>query len=176
MLGAILKDPACLPTVSDMLKTEHVYLPQHKAIYSAILNIDAMGTGIDPLVVLEELKKDGVYDDIGGKTYLMKIADAVPSTKNVESYIRIIIDKFYRRTLITTAQEILDESNEGAENADTLLDMAEQKIYDIRRGKNTSGPAKVSDIPSLCCSASFLVKYSLKVSTKAIYTAIAPAV
>ncbi len=146
VLGAILKDPACLPTVSDMLKTEHLYLPQHKAIYSAILNIDAMGTGIDPLVVLEELKKDGVYDDIGGKTYLMKIADAVPSTKNVESYIRIIIDKFYRRTLITTAQEILDESNEGAENADTLLDMAEQKIYDIRRGKNTSGPAKVSDI------------------------------
>ncbi|MGN0570520.1 MAG: replicative DNA helicase [Candidatus Fimenecus sp.] len=146
VLGAILKDPACLPTVSDMLKTEHLYLPQHKAIYSAILNIDAMGTGIDPLVVLEELKKDGVYDDIGGKTYLMKIADAVPSTKNVESYIRIIIDKFYRRTLIMTAQEILDESNEGAENADTLLDMAEQKIYDIRRGKNTSGPAKVSDI------------------------------
>ena len=79
VLGAILKDPACLPTVSDMLKTEHLYLPQHKAIYSAILNIDAMGTGIDPLVVLEELKKDGVYDDIGGKTYLMKIADAVNS-------------------------------------------------------------------------------------------------
>lgn len=146
VLGALLKDPLCLPTVSDMLRREHLYLPQHKAIYDAILNIDTMGGTIDPLVVLEELKKQGVYDDIGGKTYLMKIAEAVPSTRNVESYIKIIVDKFYSRTLITTAREILDEASEGTESPDTLLDMAEQKIYDIRRGKNTSGPAKVSDV------------------------------
>lgn len=146
VLGALLKDPSCLSTVSDMLKTDHLYLPQHKSIYNAIIGIDTMGGRIDPLVVLEELKKEGVYDDIGGKTYLMKIADAVPSTKNVESYIKIIIDKYYLRTLMLTAREILDETSGGNESPDTLLDMAEQKIYDIRRGKSTSGPAKVSDI------------------------------
>ena len=146
VLGALLKDPDCLPTVSDMLKIDHLYLPQHKAIYTAILNIDTMGGRIDPLVVLEELKKEGVYDDIGGKTYLMKIADAVPSTKNVESYIKIIIDKFYLRTLMLTAREILEKTSDGTESPDHLLNLAEQKIYDIRRGKNVSGPAKVSDI------------------------------
>ena len=146
VLGSILKDPECLPTVSDMLKIEHFYLPQHKAIYTAILNIDTMGGRIDPLVVLEELKKEGAYDDIGGKTYLMKIADAVPSTKNVESYIKIIIDKFYLRTLMLTAREILEKTSDGTESPDHLLNLAEQKIYDIRRGKNVSGPSKVSDI------------------------------
>ncbi len=146
VLGAILKDPECLPTVSDMLKIDHLYLPQHKAIYTAILNIDTMGGRIDPLVVLEELKKENVYDDIGGKTYLMKIADAVPSTKNVESYIKIIIDKYYLRTLMITAREILEKTSDGTESPDHLLNLAEQKIYDIRRGKNISGPAKVSDI------------------------------
>ena len=146
VLGALLKDPDCLPIVSDMLKIDHLYLPQHKAIYTAILNIDTIGGRIDPLVVLEELKKEGVYDDIGGKTYLMKIADAVPSTKNVESYIKIIIDKFYLRTLMVTAREILDATSNGNDSPDSLLDLAEQKIYDIRRGKNTSGPAKISDI------------------------------
>lgn len=146
VLGALLKDPECLPIVSDMLKIDHLYLPQHKAIYTAILNIDTIGGRIDPLVVLEELKKEGVYDDIGGKTYLMKIADAVPSTKNVESYIKIIIDKFYLRTLMITAREILDVINDGNDSPDKLLDLAEQKIYDIRRGKNTTGPAKISDI------------------------------
>ena len=146
VLGAILKEPGCLPVVSDMMKIEHLYLPQHRAIYTAILNIDTIGGRIDPLVVLEELKKEGVYDDIGGKTYLMKIADAVPSTKNVESYIRIIIDKYYLRTLMITARDILDATNNGNDSPDSLLDLAEQKIYDIRRGKSTSGPAKVSDI------------------------------
>ena len=146
VLGAMLKEPECLPIVSDMLKIDHLYLPQHKAIYTAILNIDTIGGRIDPLVVLEELKKEGVYDDIGGKTYLMKIADAVPSTKNVESYIKIIIDKYYLRTLMLTAREILDATNHGTDSPDSLLDLAEQKIYDIRRGKNTTGPARISDI------------------------------
>lgn len=146
VLGAVLKDPSCLPTVSDMLKIEHLYLPQHKAIYTAILNIDTMGGKIDPLVVLEELKQEGVYDDIGGKTYLMKIADAVPSTKNVESYIKIIIESYYKRTLIIASRTIYEDAVDGSGSADELLDSAEQRIYDIRRGKNTSGPAKVSDI------------------------------
>lgn len=146
VLGALLKDPDCLSTVSDMLKIEHLYLPQHKSIYTAILNIDTLGGRVDPLVVLDELKKEGVYDDVGGKAYLMKIADAVPSTKNVESYIKIIIDKFYLRTLMQTAKEILDETNNGTDSPDKLLDMAEQKIYDIRRGKTTSGPSRVGDV------------------------------
>ncbi len=146
VLGAILKDTDCLHIVADMLKFEHIYLPQHRAIYAAILNLDTMGTRIDPLVVLEQLKKDGVYDEVGGKAYLMKLAEAVPSTKNVESYIRIIVEKYYLRALMLTAREILDETNDGAESPDKLLDKAEQKIYEIRRGKNVSGPAKVSDI------------------------------
>ena len=146
VLGAILKDPESLHIVADMLKIDYIYLPQHKAIYTAILNIDTMGNRIDPLVVLEQLKKDKVYDDVGGKAYLMKLAEAVPSTKNVESYIKIIIEKYYLRTLILTAREILDKTNDEAESPDKLLDMAEQKIYEIRRGKNVSGPSKVSDI------------------------------
>lgn len=146
VLGAILKDPECLPTVSTSMRSEHLYLPQHKAIYAAIINVNTMGGRIDPLVILEELKRDGVYDDVGGKAYLMKIAAAVPSTQNIESYIKIIIDKFYLRTLMITAKEILDKTSDSAETPDKLLDMAEQKIYDIRRGKNVTGPSKISDI------------------------------
>lgn len=146
VLGALLKDPSCLPLVSDMLRIEHLYLPQHRSIYTAILNIDTIGGRIDPLVVLEELKKEGVYDDIGGKTYLMKIADAVPSTKNVESYIKIIIDKFYLRTLMETARDILEATNNESDSPDDILNLAEQKIYNIRSGRAVSGPARVSDI------------------------------
>ncbi len=146
VLGAILKDPPCLYTVEDRVKSEYFYLPQHQSIFSTIVKIDALGGKIDPLIVLEELKKDGVYDDIGGKAYLMKLADSVPSTKNVSSYADIIIDKFYLRTLMAACSEVLDEANAQTTPTETLLDMAEQKIYDIRRGKTVSGPSKISDI------------------------------
>ena len=46
-----------------------------------MVNIDAMGGKIDPLLVLDQLKKDNVYDDAGGKTYLFQLAQAVPSLR-----------------------------------------------------------------------------------------------
>ena len=146
VLGAILKDPSCLPSVMDTLKIEHLYFPQHQSIYETMIQIDAMGGRIDPLVVLDELKKRGVFDDVGGKTYLMKIADAVPSAHNVESYVKIVIDKFYLRTLILTANKILNKANGGTESADEILDIAEQEIYDIRQGRASTGPARIRDV------------------------------
>ncbi len=146
VLGAILKDTECLPIVSNALKIHHFYLPQHRAIFTAMLGVDALGGRIDPLVILEELKKEGVYDDVGGKTYLMKIADAVPSTKNIESYINIIIENFYKRTLIEASRTIYEDTVGGVGTADELLDAAEQRIYDIRGGRGSSGAVKVDKI------------------------------
>lgn len=146
VLGSILIDPPCLTTVMDCIKAEHFYLPQHKAIFSILVNIDAVGGKIDPLIVLEALKKENIYDEAGGKTYLFQLSQSVPSTANVETYAKIIREKFYIRTLITAAREIEESAVAQEDTADLLLDNAEQKIYNIRQGKSTSGPAQIGDI------------------------------
>ncbi len=146
VLGSILKDPRCMPTVLIHLKSEHFYMPQHRAIFSTMVMMDANAQPIDPLVVLERLKKDGVYDDAAGKTYLYQLSQAVPSVQNVESYAKIVREKFYLRALITTSQEIIDSSRNEDNSADLLLDAAEQKIYNIRQGRNTEAPSRLDDI------------------------------
>ena len=105
-----------------------------------------MGGKIDPLIVLEALKKENIYDEAGGKTYLFQLSQSVPSTANVETYAKIIREKFYIRTLITAAREIEESAVAQEDTADMLLDNAEQKIYNIRQGKSTSGPAQIGDI------------------------------
>lgn len=137
VLGSLLIDPGCMPQVLMLVKGEYFYLPQHQAIFGIMVNIDAMGGKIDPLLVLDQLKKDNVYDDAGGKTYLFQLAQAVPSTANVEAYARIVREKFYMRTLINVSREIIDSATTEEAEADLLLDAAEQRIYDIRQGKNT---------------------------------------
>lgn len=148
ILGSILIDPSCFPTVSMQVRPEYFYLPQHKAIYGAMLTIDGAGKGvIDPLLILEVLRHDDVFaSDEDGKTYLFQLADIVISTENVESYCKIIKDKFYIRTLINVSNEIIDLAENSGEEADVILDNAEQKIYDIRQGKSVSGPSKLSDV------------------------------
>ena len=146
VLGSILMDPPCITAVLIILKPEHFYLPQHRAIFTVMQNIDSIGGKIDPLLILEELKKDRVYDDAGGKNYLFQLAQSVPSTENVESYAKIIREKFYIRTLINVSRDIIGEASQSDSTADVLLDSAEQKIYDIRQGRVSSGPTKISDV------------------------------
>ena len=146
VLGSILIDPSCITQVLIMVKPDYFYLPQHKEIFLIMQEIDALGGKIDPLIVLEKLKDQKVYDDAGGKQYLFQLADMVPSTENVEAYSKIIREKYYIRSLINVSKGIIDDASSSNESADNLLEAAEQKIYDIRQGRVTRGPAKIGDI------------------------------
>ncbi|MBR6315324.1 MAG: replicative DNA helicase [Clostridia bacterium] len=146
VLGSILTDPNCITQVLILLKADYFYLPQHKAIFNIMQGIDAVGGQIDPLVVLDKLKTENVYDDAGGKNYLYQLAQSVPSTQNVESYCKIVKEKYYTRTLINVSKQIIEEASGSDSEADLLLDSAEQKIYDIRQGKVSRGPTRISDI------------------------------
>lgn len=146
VLGSILIDPACMMQVQVIINAQHFYLAQHKAIFSAMAAIEAMGGKIDPLIVLDSLITDKVYDTASGKTYLFQLAQIVPSTANVEAYAKIVREKYYIRTLINASKETIDEATQQDQEADLLLDAAEQRIYNIRQGKKTNDPSKLGDI------------------------------
>lgn len=146
VLGSILSEPECLSQVMVIIKPEYFYMPAHRSIFLVMQEIDAVGGKIDPLIVLERLKTEKIYDDAGGKNYLYQLAQSVPSTENVESYCKIIKEKFYIRSLINVSKDIIERASGSDDSAELLLNFAEQKIYDIRQGKVTKGPAKLGDI------------------------------
>ena len=146
VLGSILLDPACITQVNLLVKPEYFYLPQHRAIFTIMQEMDALGSKIDPLLILEKLKSSKVYDDASGKQYLLTLSQIVPSTENVEAYSKIIREKYYIRSLINVSKDIISDATTSSEPADSLLEVAEQKIYDIRQGRVTKGPSKIGDI------------------------------
>lgn len=146
VLGSVLVDPACMKNVMVHVSPDNFFLPQHKEIFAAMLMLDSSNTPIDPLVVLDILIKKNVYDSAAGKQYLFSLAQSVPSTANVETYAKIVREKFNIRTLITVSAGTIDSALSADVSADALLDDAEQKIYNIRQGKSANAPAKLSDI------------------------------
>ena len=145
VLGSILSEPSCLPNVTTYLRSEHFYMPQHQAIYTAILSADETG-GVDPLAVLDILVKNGTFESSAGKDYLFQIANMVPSTSNVETYVKIVKEKAYIRSLIILSKDTIEDASSQKKSADELLDTAEQRIYDIRQGRSVNAPSKLSDI------------------------------
>ena len=147
VLGAILLDSQCMDKIAEILPTpEYFHLSNHKLIYSVMLEMFTLSKPIDYVTVLENLKKDANFDETEGKIYLLQLAQIVPSISNVESYAYIVRDKYDVRKLIITAREIIEESAEESVDATDLLDAAEQKIFDIRRGKNMQGLQKIDEI------------------------------
>lgn len=147
VLGSILMDPDCFDRVSGILRgADCFYIPQHKEIYNIIAERKMLNQKVDALIVAEALKTSGSYDDAGARNYLAQLAASVPSVANVESYAKIVNEKYYLRTLMGAASEMLKSAAEEELPADTIMDAAEQKIYNIRQGAHTSGPVKLADI------------------------------
>ncbi len=146
VLGSILIDPACISLVAVQIKPEYFYIPQHREIFKVLTEMFELNIAIDFVAVLERLKKAGVYDEAGGKAYLAQLAQAVPTSANVQTYVGIVRERFYARSLIVAAQEIINDASDSALDAESLLNNAEQRIYDIRSGSQLSGLTHIKDV------------------------------
>lgn len=147
VLGVLLLNPGALPTVIARLKPECFYREQHRQIYSIILRMFSNGQNADIITVMNEAVASGVFETSEmAKTYLKGIMEGVPSTSNVASYCKIVEDKYLIRSLMTVAREVLDSCADGSEDPRVLLDLAEQKIYEIRQGREVEGLTRLSEI------------------------------
>lgn len=147
VLGAILLDSQCMDAVAEILpKPDYFYLAIHKLIYSVMMDMFTVGHVIDFVTVLERLKQESEFDETNGKTYLLQLAQTVPSISNVEVYAKIVRDKYDVRSLMMAARDIMEDTAHGEADSSTLLDSAEQRIFDIRQGKNIQGLQKIDEI------------------------------
>ena len=149
VLGAILLNPESLSTAVEYVKPESFYLPQHRELFRLMVGLftGAQGTQMDIIVILNEAVREGIFETPAeGKRYLTSLAENVPTAENITSYCQIIQEKYCARCLALIAKDLLKEIAAGTETAQTLLDSAEQRIYDIRQGRDVRGLIPIKDV------------------------------
>ena len=146
VLGSIIIDPKCLNDIAVQMKSEYFYIPQHREIYSVMSSMYELSQTIDFVSLLEKLKNDGIYDEPGGKAYLTQLVQNVPSVANVLTYVAIIKERYYARALMSAAQNIIKDINDNELDSGKLLDNAEQRIFEIRQGREVSGLTHIKSV------------------------------
>ncbi|MDL2234482.1 replicative DNA helicase, partial [Ruminococcaceae bacterium OttesenSCG-928-L11] len=147
VLGAVLVDASCLSAVMDYVKPESFYNQANARLFEIMIQLFAGGQVIDHVTVLEHAIGERVFDnDSDARIYLANLIQILPSTANVEAYAKIVQEKYYVRSLILAAREIIDNSREGQADAQLLMDSAEQKIYDIRQGRETAKLHRIDSV------------------------------
>ena len=145
VLGAILIDPTCMDHLAGILSAEDFMLEEHKDVFSAMQKMYLRSKTIDVVTLLDELVRDGVYDEAGGKDYIRLISEIVPSAANVKDYAEIVRDKSMLRALISACDDITAMAYSEQEDTAHLVEMAEQKIFAVAEGRENKGFTHIRD-------------------------------
>ncbi len=146
VLGSMLVDKDAIAKAIGVLKPGDFYRDDHKEIFSAMLDIYRKGDPIDILTVREALKLRNSIEKVGGDVYLSSLVDMVPTTSNIDSYVKIVEEKATLRSLIKAANDIISYGYAETEEVDEIIDMAEKKIFDVLQSRAAKGYASIKDI------------------------------
>ncbi len=146
VLGAILNDPPSINMVMDKLRAEHFYIPQNRRMYEILTGLSAASQPIEFVTILEKLRRDELFDSVGAKAYITNLMQSVATSANIMTHANIIRERFYVRSLIVASRDIIDMASGGVTDANVLLGAAEQKIYEIRQGRDITGLKQLSSV------------------------------
>ena len=146
VLGSMLTDKDAVNAAIETLKEDAFYRDDNKAIYQAIINLYSKSEPIDIITLKDELESMDKFEQVGGYEYLASLPDKVPTTANVQKYIKIVEEKSILRKLIKTANEILELGYSPTEDVEDIMDGAEKKIFDIMQSKNQKGYTPIKDV------------------------------
>ena len=146
VLGSMLTDKDAVISAIEKLKVDSFYRDDNKIIYESILNLYNRAEPIDIITVKDELSSLGKFEQVGGLEYIASLPDKVPTTANVEKYIKIVEEKAVLRNLIKTANEIIELGYDPTEEVDHIMDSAEKKIFDIMQDKSQKGYTAIKDV------------------------------
>ena len=144
VLGAVLLKPDTLTDLVEIIKPEMFYTRQNAQIWTEMLRLFTNDQTIDFVTLLDAVVSDGVFPSADeAKIYLTGLAETVPSISNVKAYAQIVQEKYLVRQLMGVAKDILQDAGDEPD-ADLLLENAEQRIYEIRSGRDSSALTPLS--------------------------------
>lgn len=131
VLGALMLEKNALNAVVEFLKPEHFYDDRHKEIYTAIVDLFKATEPVDMRTVVNQLRKNGKIELVGGAYYIAELTSKVSSAANIEYHSRVIMEMAIKRTLIEVASQIHHDAYEDTTDVFELLDKTEQAVFEI---------------------------------------------
>ena len=146
ILGSMLTDRDAVISALEKLKEYDFYREDNKEIFAAIFNLYSKSLPVDIVTVKSELVEMGSFERIGGFEYLASLPDRVPTTANVDRYIKIVEEKSMMRRLIGMSNELIALGYDETEDVDNILDMAEKKVFELAQNKSSKSYFSMKEI------------------------------
>lgn len=140
LLGGLLLDNSAWDRIADVVSESDFYRDDHRRIFAHIRKLIESGRPADVVTVFESIEHANQVEQTGGLAYLGEIANATPSAANIRRYAEIVRERAILRKLVSVGDEIAALAlNPAGRDVKTLLDQAEQKVFEIAEAGNRVG-------------------------------------
>jgi replicative DNA helicase len=146
ILGSVVLDNGLVSQAIELLKTDDFYVPSHRRIFLAMISLFERGSEINPILIGEELRREGELESVGGVTFITNLTYGLPHFANITHYAKIVRDKSLLRQLIKATNKITSEALEEEDDAEVILDHAEQMIFALADERTRQGFAHVKPV------------------------------
>ena len=133
LLGAMLVNNDVLQRVEEFLLPEHFFIPVHSRIYEAIRLVVEKSEIANPIILRAYFENDEALDEVGGASYLARLAASAATIINAPQYGQQIKQDYMRRQLIGIGGDMVNDAFEhDLDNApEEQIDNAEKSLYDL---------------------------------------------
>jgi len=146
VIGSMIMDREAIESVKDTISDEDFYHPDLKIIYEVIVGLYNTNKPVDLVTLQSALQDRDVLDQVGGIEYLSKLAMAVPTSAHAKHYALIVKEKATLRKVIKASQEIMADAYDGSQPVDTVLNSAEENIFNIVQNRDSGEFTSVAEL------------------------------
>jgi replicative DNA helicase len=132
--------------VVEIVRPDDFYRSANARIFETLREIYGRGAPVDAITAVEELKRRGLLEEVGGHLYIHELVERVPTPAAAPSYARIVAEAALLRRLISAAGDIMESAYSAPEEPERVADQAEQRIYEVARHDEKDQIATLHDL------------------------------
>ena len=131
ILSCLLINSEAIEMVLQTLPRNAFYFRNHQEIYKAIIQMYENQITVDALTLVTFLQDNGILERVGGVKVLIELLTQVPNLIYLEEYIRLVKDKFIRRSLIKLGYEAINSGYVTNVPLENILNDFEIKLFNL---------------------------------------------
>jgi replicative DNA helicase len=146
ILGAILIEKNAIEVAMEVLPKGSFYSSTHNQLYEILWDMATNNQRVDMLVLVEELRKRDLLDQVGGPFAIVKLTNSVVSSANLETHCRIVMQKFLAREMIRISGGFINRAYDPSEDVFELLENYEKEVMALGTNHISSAMVGISEV------------------------------
>jgi replicative DNA helicase len=131
ILSCLLINSEAIEITLKTISIDVFYFKNHQEIYKAITFMYKNNMPIDILTLITFLQDNGLLQKIGGIKVLIELLSQIPNLVYLEDYLKLIKDKYIRRSLIKLGYEIINSSYITSISSENILNDLENHLFNL---------------------------------------------